>query len=95
MKQGKFDEAKELTLKALKIRRSVFGSKHVDTARSIVNLASIYHALGNYQQSSTLYNDAKEIMKEAVGEKHANLLPCLTGIANCHYKFGEQRTKVS
>ena len=51
-------------------------------ATSLNNLASLYHAQGNYAQAEPLYRRALAILTKAVGPEHPNVATMLGNYAD-------------
>ena len=68
--QGRYDEAEELEVKVLALRREVLGEKHPDTVWSMADLATTYHAQGRYDEDEELSVKVLALRRELLGEKH-------------------------
>ena len=55
---GEYNQAKELSKKALMIKKKIFGENHAYVATSYNNLASVYNSLGEYNQAKELHEKA-------------------------------------
>jgi tetratricopeptide (TPR) repeat protein len=49
------------------------GAEHPDVANSLANLATVYHAMGDYAAAEPLLRQALAINRKALGEDHPNV----------------------
>ena len=70
--QEKYEKAKELYEKSLKIREYVLGEKHPDTATSYNNLACLYYSQKKYQIALDYLFRACKIFMEKFGLNYSN-----------------------
>ena len=47
--------------------------KHLDTARSLNNMAELYEAMGDYAKAEPLFNEALEIRQKVLGREHSDM----------------------
>ncbi|HWO56268.1 MAG TPA: CHAT domain-containing tetratricopeptide repeat protein [bacterium] len=80
--QGRYQEAEQLALQALELRRKARGEGHPEVAYMHINLARIYHATGQYRRAERAYREALRI-REAAIERSAPLL------AESHRQLGQ------
>ncbi|MCC5945011.1 MAG: CHAT domain-containing protein [Bernardetiaceae bacterium] len=73
---------------ALTLRKEILGETHPDNARSLNNLATVYHNMGNYAQVDPLYREALKIYKETLGEKHPDYTLSLNNLAILYMNMG-------
>eukprot|EP00942_MAST-04A_sp_MAST-4A-sp1_P013601 g13601.t1 len=66
-KQGKFEEALEYGINALKIREEHFGDKNMHTANSHYNVGLLYRSLGLLDMARTQFSIAVEVRKLIFG----------------------------
>jgi CHAT domain-containing protein/Tfp pilus assembly protein PilF len=88
-RQGKTGEALGLAQKALEIRKQVLGEHHPDVARSLNNLAFLYHFQGDYAQAEPLFRQALAIHKQVLGERHPDYATSLNNLAGVYESQGE------
>lgn len=55
---GEFDQARGLMERALAVRRSVYGSDHVEIAQSLDHLGALLRRTGDYAEAESLYTQA-------------------------------------
>ena len=65
-KQKKYDEAIELSQKALAISKEKFGDEHIETTRFLNNLGVLLIVEGNYQQAKSKLEKAFAIRKNVL-----------------------------
>lgn len=73
-RRGLQEEAEEIGVKILHLRKEVLGEKHVDTIQSIANIALIYHRQGRSKEAEEISIKVLELQREALGEKYPNVL---------------------
>ena len=61
---NEMDEGERLVREALKMRRRLFGEKHVDVAYSLDNLGGIESDRGNYEESERYRQQALQLFRE-------------------------------
>jgi CHAT domain-containing protein len=62
--QRRYDKAIPLAVRALAISEKALGPEHPETATTLTNLASLYHATGAYAQAEPLYERALVIQEK-------------------------------
>ncbi|MGD0664772.1 MAG: tetratricopeptide repeat protein [Rhabdochlamydiaceae bacterium] len=62
---GKYADALNLHIEALKIRKAVFGDNDPSRAKHLQKIACCYYSLGNYEKAISLFNKVLEITREA------------------------------
>jgi hypothetical protein len=63
--QGKFDEAEQLEVQVLDMRKKLLGAEHPDTLSSMGNLASTYHDQGKFDEAEQLEVQVLDMRKKA------------------------------
>jgi len=71
------------------------GEKHPHYANSLNNLAGLYSKMAAYSMAESLYKEAMNIYKEALGEKHSNYLNSLNNLANLYKDLNKYDTSWS
>ena len=69
-KQGKYQEAIPLEVKALDLTRRLHGPNDTQTATSLNNLAELYRVLGDYAKAEPLLKEALRIQQKVLGNEH-------------------------
>jgi cell division septation protein DedD len=88
--QGKYDEAAELSERALKIAEETMGADNHQIAPFLNNLAVIYYAQGKYAEAAALYERSKKITEPSFGADHPRVKSLLESIAKCRQKMSEE-----
>ena len=91
-KAGKYPQAVIAEKKALAIAEHSVGSKHLDVASSLDNLASLYLAEGKYSQAEQLYKRSLAIREKILGPDHPDVGTSLNNLGGIYSKQG-QHTK--
>jgi tetratricopeptide (TPR) repeat protein len=88
---GSYVQAEYLYQKSLKIRESIFGKNNFQIAKSLNNMAGIYHAQRkNHRQVESFYKQALSIMGDTLEKNHyatANVLNNLAFFYQSQRKF--------
>jgi tetratricopeptide (TPR) repeat protein len=86
--EGRWKEAKQYQIGAIKLRTDVLGEEHPDTLLSIGNLASTYSNQGRWKEAEELGVDIMEISKRVLGEEHPDTLISMANLALTYSKQG-------
>ena len=86
---GKYSQAEGFHIKALMIRKNIFGEDHTDVALSYNNLASVYCTLGKYNQAKELHEKALVIWKKINGEDHVDVARSYNNLASVYSSLAE------
>jgi eukaryotic-like serine/threonine-protein kinase len=86
---GLYPEAAKQHEAALDLRRRVLGPGHLDTLRSMNNLALVYADEGKYAQAETLHSQALEIERRVLGPEHPNTLMSMHNLALVYMRKGK------
>src|SRR5947207_8686519 len=73
-KQSRSDEAEQLEVQVLELRKTVLGEKHPDTIRAMANLASTWRKQGRSDEAEQLEAQVLELRKTVLGEKHPDTI---------------------
>src|SRR5450755_4665357 len=87
--RARYVEAEPLLKRALSIREQQLGPHHPDTARSLNNLANLYHHQGKYQQAEPLYQRALAIREQQLGPQHPDTATSLNNLAMLYKTQGK------
>ena len=85
---GEMDEAVRVAMKALVIRKRVFGENHRVYANALDGLAMFHNSMGEYAQAQRLCQQALEIRKKVFGEEHPIYAGSLSNLAKFHRDAG-------
>jgi len=88
LQQGRYEEAIARSERALAIREQTLGPEHPDTARSLNNLAVLYHDMGAYAKAEPLYLRALAIREQALGPEHRDMATSLNGLGVLYVNTG-------
>ena len=88
--QGKYNEAAELSERALKGAGDTLGHYNPQTAIFLNNLAVIYYAQGKYAEATALYERALGVTEQSLGSDHPRVKSLLEGLKKCRQKRAEQ-----
>jgi hypothetical protein len=77
-----------LFTRALKIRESVMGPNHPDTAGSLNNLAQLHQGMGNHAAALPLATRALKIYESVMGPDHLDTVDALSYLAALHDAMG-------
>jgi len=86
--QGRYKEAEEFYLKALKVVEKVLGVKHPDTATTYNNLAGLYYSQGRYEEAEDFFLKALKVQEEMLGVKHPDTATTYNNLAWLYYSQG-------
>ncbi len=79
--RARYREAEPLLERALAICEQQLGSLHLNTARSLSNLAELYRNQGKYEQAEPLYRRALAIREQQLGSLHLDAAQSLNDLA--------------
>jgi serine/threonine protein kinase len=86
---GLFDEAQPHLLRALEIQRRIHGPRHLQVARAMRDLGSLYEKRGDAAKAGQLYRSALSITREDAGEENARTAGLLDDLARIHQGNGD------
>ncbi|MBN2607899.1 MAG: tetratricopeptide repeat protein [Candidatus Fermentibacteraceae bacterium] len=86
--QGDYAKALEYGLKALEIRRKVFGEEHPDVAASHHNVGDALYEQGEYSEALEHYEKALAIRRGAYGEEHPDVADSLNDMCIINRELG-------
>lgn len=84
-----YEQAERLYQQVLRIQKQILGSEHVDTARSLDKLASLYYDQGKYEQAIPLHWQALRILERDLGRDHPDVATSLSSLALTYYAQGK------
>jgi tetratricopeptide (TPR) repeat protein len=88
--QGKYKMAEELYLRALELKRRLYGEEHEEVALNLQNLAITYGAKKNYEQAERFFKRALEIREKLLGMEHPDIAQTLRNYALLLRKQGRK-----
>lgn len=86
--RARYSEAEALLTGALMIREQHLGAEHLDTARTLNELALLYWQQGKYEQAEPLYQRALSIRERHLGE-HPDTANSLSDLAVLYRQQGK------
>lgn len=96
LSRGRLDEAEGLYKQALAVRERTLGRDHIDVARSLDNLASVYRRQGKQRQAEPLLRRALAIRQRVLGANHPEVARSRENLASLmreHAKNGGSESK--
>lgn len=85
---GAYPLAETVLTEALRIQEGLLAPDHMDLARSLVNLASLYTDQGRYAQAEPLVSRALAIREKAFGAQHPDVASTLNILAELQWAQG-------
>jgi hypothetical protein len=79
--EGRWKEAEQYQIGAVKLMTEVLGEEHPSTLTSINNLAIIYSSEGRWKEAEELGVDVMEISKRVLGDEHPDTLTSMANLA--------------
>jgi len=87
--QGRYDEAEQLHIKTLEIRRRVLGEEHPETLTSMNNLALVYGRQGRCEEAEQLHIKTLELARHVLGEEHPGALRSMKNLLELYEVWGK------
>ena len=84
-----FHSAQAGHLKALEVRRTLFGEKHTEIAMCLSNVSSDYRQLGNLNEAIRYGQQALVMRKELFGDSHPDIAASLDELGTHYGQFGD------
>jgi CHAT domain-containing protein/Tfp pilus assembly protein PilF len=78
---GEYQRARDLSTRALEIRRSIYGAEHPAIASAIRRLARLEQFAGNYTTAIALYEQALAILTGSADARQAQAAHCMVDLA--------------
>ncbi|KAF2260812.1 HET-domain-containing protein [Lojkania enalia] len=91
---GRYNEAEELFMQAMEIRKKKLGADHPSTLTSMANLASTYRNQGRWEAAEELEVQVMEIRKKKLGADHPSTLTSMNNLAFTWKGQGRNREAV-
>jgi tetratricopeptide (TPR) repeat protein len=88
---GDFRSALADHLKALEIRRALFGETHADVAHSLDNVSSSFANLGNLNEAVSYGEQALHLRRKLFGKFHPDIATSLARISTYYGELGDRR----
>lgn len=87
-KQERYEDAEDLYMKGLEIRKEVLGEEHPDTGESYNNLATVYVDIGEYEKAKKMFYKCKKICETNLGENHPDTATCYSNLGLLYFYQG-------
>jgi len=84
VKAGNYDQALWVAEEALEYSKSQFGKSHLETAKTMNNLAWVYDLLQRYADAERLYLQVVALKKAACGDTAVELVPTLENLKSLY-----------
>ena len=75
--QGRWNEAEQLEVQVLDMRKKLIGEEHSDTLTSMANLASTYRNQGRWNEADQLDVQVMDMRKKLLGAEHHDTLTAM------------------
>lgn len=92
IKKGDFETARWVAEESYEYSRNTFGDQHIETAKTLNNLAWIYDLLGQRRKAERLYSRSLDIKAAVFGENSPELIATLENLTTL-YLTGEEYQK--
>jgi CHAT domain-containing protein len=92
--KGEYKKAISAGSKALKIAKKNFGTKNLDTALSMNNLAQSHTAIGDYKIALDLQVNALKVYRELLAIDHPDIATNLNNISLTHLYLGQYQESI-
>ncbi len=79
---GALEKAEQLLMNAIQIRRSLYGSMHLEIASSLSRIGSLQTDQGDYEGSIETLREALNIQQELLGDDHHDTVDTMNNLAN-------------
>ncbi|CAG8356066.1 unnamed protein product [Penicillium salamii] len=87
-RQGRHQEAENIELQLLEIRKRKFGIEHPATTLNMNNLASFYYDQGRYKEAEEIGILVLEIRKRILGLEHLHTIASMGNLASIYWAQG-------
>ena len=87
--EGEYEEAIELNLRALEIRRDQLGAHHPAVGDSYNNLGAVNYDLGRYEESARNHEQSLAIVQAAFGRMSADVAASHNNLGGVYHALGE------
>lgn len=88
LQKGQYGKAEPLLKQALSVRQRLLGTCHLDTGKSLNNLAELYKLMGRYKEAQPLCEEALDITRKELGGRHLVTATCLNHLAELYKLMG-------
>ena len=85
---GDFNNAEQLDVQVMDMRKKLLGEEHPDTLTSMANLASTYRNQGRWNEAEKLFVKVMDMRKKLLGEEHPDTLTSMANLASTYRNQG-------
>jgi len=85
----KYTEAEKLKMQVLDARNRILGVEHTNTINTMVNLAAIYHKLGEYAGAGELGIQVLDARNRILGVEHPETILAMENLAATYHELGK------
>ncbi|MBU1065597.1 tetratricopeptide repeat protein [bacterium] len=89
VKAGDFEQARWVAEESYEYSKITYGDSHLETAKTLNNLAWVYDLLGDYGAAEICYKRTIELKKSICGHKSIELIPSLENLASLYLLNGK------
>ncbi|NER19614.1 MAG: tetratricopeptide repeat protein [Symploca sp. SIO1C2] len=93
--KGRYDEVEDFLQQALERKKRLFGSKHLDIATNLHDLAELYQYQERYKEAEDLLQQALDMRKYFLGDKHPDVAMTLAALQEAKIKYAGGGTEVN
>ena len=87
---GDFNNAEQLEVQVMDMRKMLLGAEHPDTLISMANLATIYRYRGRWDEAEKLDVQVMDMTKKLLGAEHPQTLTSMANLASTYWNQGRQ-----
>ncbi|KAM6510860.1 hypothetical protein FSOLCH5_011305 [Fusarium solani] len=80
--RGRYEEAEQMSRRALEAREKVLGREHPDTLTSVGNLGLVLQYQGKYEEAEQMNRRALEASEKVLGREHPDTLKSLNNLGS-------------
>ena len=88
---GDFNNAEQLKVQVMDMRKKLLGADHPDTLRSMANLASTYLDQGRWNEAEQLQIYVMDMIKKLLGAEHPDTLKSMASLGSTYFNQGVMR----
>ncbi|MEX2124361.1 MAG: tetratricopeptide repeat protein [Woeseia sp.] len=89
MSLGLYDQATSLLQSALDKRKTLYGDRHLEVARSLHRLGEVLKLKAEYEPAESMYRDALALRREMLGNEHVDTARSIYELADLLGRKGE------
>jgi len=86
---GEYETARWVAEESYEYSRNTFGDQHIETAKTLNNLAWVYDLLGQHKTAERLYSRSVDIKAAVFGEHSLELITTLENLTTLYLSGGE------